>query len=559
MSDAVEVTIPVSAPTIVRHESVSGSFTGPHLDAPAAMPKDWTQGRGQYALTISTSSWLPAIAGIPTILDYPHGCFEQITSKLLCYALLANLTDYLPGTQARLADYKPIFQKGIEQIESSLLDDGRLPYWPGDTEGNDFVTCQACWALNEAAAAGFDIPDGLADKLAKSVKAIASGSGDIDNRAFALFVLASLKSADTDYPAIASDIYLHRQAMGMDGRALLAMALHQLNIMNDEKLQLMREIDKSVVPTAFKPADFGSPDRTEGICAMAFETIAPPNFTPAKKEEIRKRLLHVLDSGSVLSAAPDSEQGLSITQTPAGYTLSTFTFSTQENLWLILAFKSLIDSQPAPALSSPQPAPALVSKNGASAQWPGTANSPLGAPFSIAALNQSPLTFLMQADYSLPQLDVPRVDRGFRMERVVHDLTDSSRYGAAAAPFHIGDQLLVTYRVFTERQQYFVALEDALPAAFETVNPDLAQIGKFFELPAAGPNDLLLDLSHSELRDRSTLLYFDEMEPGPGVYSILVRVTAAGTFRWPQTQVYPMYDSRFSGCSASSVCVVSAE
>ena len=76
-------------------------------------------------------------------------------------------------------------------------------------------------------------------------KAVASGSGDIDNRAFALYVLASLKAADSDYPAIGSDIsYLHRQGMDMDGRALLAMALHRLKIMNDEKLQLMREIDK---------------------------------------------------------------------------------------------------------------------------------------------------------------------------------------------------------------------------------------------------------------------------------------------------------------------------
>ena len=39
----------------------------------------------------------------------------------------------------------------------------------------------------------------------------------------------------------------------------------------------------------------------------------------------------------------------------------------------------------------------------------------------------------------------------------------------------------------------------------------------------------------------------------------LARATAAGTFRWPATQVVPMYDSRFSGLSPSSVCVVSGE
>ena len=130
-ADAVEVTVPVIAPTIERHEMIAGSINGPRFDAIASMPKEWTQGRGDFGLTLSTSSWLPAIAGIPTILDYPHGCFEQITSKLLCYSLLANLMDYLPGTEARLGDYNIIFQQGIEQINGALLSDGRLPYWPG--------------------------------------------------------------------------------------------------------------------------------------------------------------------------------------------------------------------------------------------------------------------------------------------------------------------------------------------------------------------------------------------------------------------------------------------
>jgi uncharacterized protein YfaS (alpha-2-macroglobulin family) len=93
----------------------------------------------------------------------------------------------------------------------------------------------------------------------------------------------------------------------------------------------------------------------------------------------------------------------------------------------------------------------------------------------------------------------------------------------------------------------------------EVVNPNLALVGKFFELPATDPHDRLLNLSHSEMRDRSTLLYFDTVNPGSATYSVLARATAAGTFRWPATQVEPMYDSRFSGLSPSSICVVSGE
>ena len=111
----------------------------------------------------------------------------------------------------------------------------------------------------------------------------------------------------------------------------------------------------------------------------------------------------------------------------------------------------------------------------------------------------------------------------------------------------------------TQKRQNYVALEDALPAGLETINPDLAMIGKFFVMPPEDAGDHVLSLSHSELRDRSTLLYFDTVDPGTNTYSVLARATVAGAFRWPATQVAPMYDSRFSGLSPSTVCVVSGQ
>ena len=91
MSDAVEITLPVQPPTIIRKESVAGPFNGPQFDAQRSMPENWKRGRGKFNATISTSPWLPKIAGVPVILDYPHGCFEQISTKLLGYSFLANL------------------------------------------------------------------------------------------------------------------------------------------------------------------------------------------------------------------------------------------------------------------------------------------------------------------------------------------------------------------------------------------------------------------------------------------------------------------------------------
>ena len=531
MSDAVEISIPVQAPTIIRKESVAGLFSGPQFDAHRAMPQAWTRGRGQFTTTISTSPWLPQISGLPVILEYPHGCFEQISTKLLGYSLLANLLAYLPDFQQRDAEYRATLERGMKQYADSLLEDGMLPYWPSGTIGNGFVTCQALWSVNEWVDAGFEPPSDLQEKLAGAVKKIVKGQLPASRfeKCFALFVLTQSKNGD-DYRNESQELYLHRNEGGDEDRSLLAIALHQQNIMAREQQQLLREIDKPIKERAFNPATFTSITRAEAMRAFAFNVVAPPTWMHQRKQQARERMSKLMDNAGSLS--------------------------TQENLWLLLAFKSMLGADTTPGLNAPQPPPSVISKNGRSAAW---VDRKMEDDLAIKGLNQGALTFLMQAEYSTTDVDTDRVDRGFRIERVVKNLTDATRVGTPNAPLKLGDQLLITYRLNTRKLQNFVALEDALPAGVEVVNPNLALVGKFYQLPPPDPQDRLLGLSYSEMRDRSALLYFDTVDPGSGTYSILARATAAGTFRWPATQVAPMYDSRFSGLSPSSVCVISAD
>jgi uncharacterized protein YfaS (alpha-2-macroglobulin family) len=418
----------------------------------------------------------------------------------------------------------------MKQYADSLLDDGTLPYWPGGNTSNGFVTCQALWSVNESVDADFEPRSDLQVKLAGAVKKIVKGQLPASHfeKCFALFVLTQSEN-DDDYRNESQELYLHRNEGSDEDRALLAIALHQQNIMAREQQQLLREIDKPIKERAFNPATFTSMTRAEAMRAFAFNIISPPTWTKQRKQQARDRMSKLMADGGSLS--------------------------TQENLWLLLAFKSMLGAETAPELHAGQPLPGVVSKNGRSAAW---LDLKMENDLVIKGLNQSALTFLMQAEYSTSEVDTDRVDRGFRIERVVKNLTDATRVGTPDAPLKLGDQLLITYRLNTRKLQNFVALEDALPAGVEVVNPNLALVGKFYQLPPPDPQDRLLGLSYSEMRDRSALLYFDTVDPGSGTYSILARATAAGTFRWPATQVAPMYDSRFSGLSPSSVCVISA-
>ncbi len=206
-----------------------------------------------------------------------------------------------------------------------------LPYWPGGTLGNGFVSCQALWAVNESANAGFEPPADLQEKLEGAVKKIVKGQVPLATRyekCFALFVLTQSKT-DDDFSNETEELYLRRNEGGDEERALLAIAMHRLNIMDREKLQLVREIDAPIKERAFNPATFTSMTRAEAMCAFAFDTIAPAIWTKEKKQHVRDRMLKLMDSSASLS--------------------------TQENLWLLLAFKSMLGAEPTPSLNQRQP------------------------------------------------------------------------------------------------------------------------------------------------------------------------------------------------------------
>ncbi len=531
VSDTVEITLPVQPPTIVHKESIASSFKGPQFDARSVMPEPWKHGRGQFNATISTSPWLSQIIGLPMILQYPHGCFEQISTKLLGYSLLANLMAYLPDLQQRDLEYRATLERGMKQYADSLLSDGMLPYWPGGGTGNGFVSCQALWSVNESINAGFEAPQDLQEKLVAAVTKILKGQIPASRfeKCFALFVLTQSDDHD-DFRNESQELYLHRNDGSDEDRALLAIGLHQQNIMAREQQQLLREIDTPIKERAFNPATFASMTRTEAMRAFAFNVISPPSWTKQRKQQARERMAKLMDEAGSLS--------------------------TQENLWLLLAFKSMLGTEAVPELSNGIRPQGVLSKNSRSIAW---LDHKLGSDLVIKGLNHGALTFLLRAEYSTNEVNTDRVDRGFRIERVVKNLTDINRVGTSEAPFKLGDQLLIIYRLNSRKLQNFVALEDELPAGLEVVNPNLALVAKFYQLPPPDPQDRVLSLSYSEMRDRSALLYFDAVDPGSGTYSVLARATAAGAFRWPATQVAPMYDSRFSGLSPSSLCVISSD
>ncbi len=523
--DAVEIELPIVTPAATVREAIAGTIPADKkFKGETAIPEGWKGRNGLFRASISSSEYLPKLEGIPSILEYPHGCMEQITSRLLVYAELVDLINYLPDSAARKEAMLPMFADVFAKYEASMHANGLLPYWPGGQSGQPFVTTNAAWAFFSARDGEIPVPEHMAERFATVVNDIAEGRIESDNetQTLALMVAAMYVDSAEFNKAAADSLYLRRDRFSIEARAFLALALTVLEHNTPAATQLLAEIGGEIPDDGFDPRNFRSLTRTEAIRIMTKATIGGDSWTDKDAVAARKRLAALMDSSATLS--------------------------TQENLWTLLAFKAILNLKPAAILPGKlfDPTPSLISENKASLGWTG---------LDIKGLSQisgkpvkQPLTYVFSGEYELPPEDQSRRDKGLRIERIVRNLTDPARTGRPGSPFRIGDEVLITYRLNSDRLQHYVALEDPLPACLETVNPNIASIAAQYSLPAE--SDPQAWLSHSEMRDQVTRLYFDQLDKGTSVSSVLARVTSAGASVWPSAQVAPMYDARWSGMSA---------
>lgn len=534
IEDTVQVELPVRPTRILRTEAVAGTLPASGWAPATALPATWREAQGEVDLVLSSSPWLPLLEGIPRVLEYPHGCVEQLSGRVLVYALMADLLRGLPDGEARAPEYKRRVEDGLARLTRAQLPDGTMPYWPGTRHVHPFATIQTAWAVTEAQRSGWSTPPQVSQRLRAALLRIVRQQDGVREgpavRAFALMVAAAMEL--NPKPRIeALELYQQRDALGDDGRAFLALALHELQILPDEKRQLIAELDPEPAERAFEPTTFGSTNRTAALRLCARSTVAARPWAPHERAQQQRALETLM--------------------------CSSHHFSTQENLWLLLAFRALVRRDARTDAAAWQPTLPEVSRSadGHAVGWYTQSLATFASRFSnpITAPPGAG-TYLLRARYRTTGPET-RVDQGFRIERIVRNLTAADRDGSAGAPFQLGDELAVTFRTLTQHRHAYVALEEALPGAFETVDPAyyrLAHREKLAALDVQGE----LALSHWEKRDDRTLWYFDRFDAGTASHTSIVRVTSAGRFHWPGATIAPMYDHRFSGVTESRLIEV---
>jgi len=484
---------------------------------------------------LSGSFFLPKLAAMSAMLE-GQGSLEKISTRILAATLLADTLQYVPLSKNIDNQLRNRVQDGLKRLAATLPGNEGVRTWPNGGEPSDFVTVQTAWAILNARQRNFDVDESLVRKAESWLDKMIGGETGFDRtsadmRCFALMVRGKTRleaKEEKDFEQEADDLFKHREKLSDEGRAWLALGLHYLGILPDAQKTLLREIDHPGTTVEFDPATFSSNTRVEAIRLLAQSEIQSTNWSSAMRQRAQQSLKRITQS----SIDP----------------------STQENLWLLLVFNSLARAEIPSAMAARKlsPTPGAISKNRISVGWLGVPLGKLPETFAKPLQPGVKGSYLIRAAYQVAENETAPREPSLNLQRAVRNLTNTSRTGTTEAPFQLGDQVLVTYLLNADKPHSYIEVEDQLPACFETVNPKLPMIAQYFKLPIeAGVNTLPLSLV--ELRFSRTLLYFDKTLPGRNVYSVLARVTTAGAFHWPGTQVRPMYDSRFAGVSDSMI------
>jgi hypothetical protein len=575
-SDAVQVTKQVDAPATMETVALEGetkSASAEKLGPLGALRSDV----GGLDVRVASTTLVGVGDGMEQLLEYPYGCTEQLTSRLVPLVATRDLATAfgipLPKDPDGLADV------AVAKLLANQRSEGGFGWWPDSRESDPWVTAYALWGLDVAKKEGRLVPDAAVDRAVQWLRGRLSKlegatAVDLAGRAFVVDVLATIGKSD---PGFTNRLYERRSEMPLFARALLAHAIAVGKMDPAEAQELLRDLEQHLRIT---PESATVVDNLDDNYAALLDS--QPRTTA-----IVLRALVAMDPHHAL--APRLARGLLGERKGGQWS------STHEAAWALLAlddYRRAYESE----------APSFDARVWVAGQLA------LDAPFRDKAPLQREVTVPMAKVLAQPEPTVAfqmegsgalfyearlryarkepphdEIDRGFFVRKLVRSVTpDGLRDALATLPaetqtrVRAGDLVLVDLVLVTPTPREQVVLDDPMAAGLEPVDAALATTAQSLDVTGSGGEGDDDDAErtdddarasgtgwgsawfHREMHDDRALTFVEHMPAGMYHYRYLARATTVGRFQVPPTKAECMYDPGVFGRNAASELEVTA-
>jgi uncharacterized protein YfaS (alpha-2-macroglobulin family) len=534
-SDSVESTFQVGYPVPLLGETRTVRLeAGQGGDLLASLgSRELLNGFGRIDATISNSRMLDALDALEYNLQYPYGCVEQTTSSTLPWLTMTSLERVFPSLSVDPEKKSRAIRHGLNRILSMQTGGGGLAYWPGGEEPEFWASAYGGLALALGAKQVPGLPANRLDQLwtwlteqLREAEA-ADDPSDLHQRCLALYTLALAGKADAAYQEV---LYKKQALLAPESRAVLALAI----------------LESGNPAQASLAAELLGPNRESTAPEHAVSWYGPAMPVAAK----------LMAWTRIDARSPQTDQLLGqllrLRKPRHGWG------STYANAWPLLALAKIADHE-APALapvqgtlafgdqSAPIGLEAVFSSRSASFAFEGDVT---GRPLQWASDSSQPVYAHLRVATRPAALSAEARDAGFGIRRTYLRLSPDGST-EAADQFEVGDLVVVRLdlRVDEGGQQY-LAIDDPLPAIFESVNPAFQGRGERVDEDWTGQT---LPRDFEEMRTDRTLFFCNYLAAKDNYrVEYLARVVAAGTATAPPAKIEAMYEPQRHGLTATT-------
>lgn len=538
--DAVEIEVPVSSPLPQEVVASGGSTTDAAREA-VAVPKGAVPRAGGLTVSVSASALVGMGSSVDYLLDYPHGCLEQVGSRTRV-ALLARSLGAKAGVETPPEKLDEYVRVGLAKMETFRSASGGYGYWPGD-DATGPASAYALEILTAAKAKGHPVDQGSLDGLASFVREFLGGkhvprwwSPEMTRTAQARAALAMAR-ADRGDAGFNARLWDDRAGLPQFGKAELLETLSRTTGADARTRGLTQELEAALkiesTSAALVDTDTGrwaalwyGDDLGTSALVRAWMQAAPGH-------PLLGRLVHHL-----VDARKQGRWANTYTTAAALEALGDYTARYETG-----AVTARVTLAGQPLLEKP-----LGEGGQATALVPMLELKPGELAFTATG---GRLYYESRLAYALPSL--PPRDEGFTLTRTF-EVLEGSGSGAQISP---GAVVRVTLRAVTPVDRYNVALVDWLPAGLEPIDTAFATSVRAMGEPDTGggwrPTDtgIYADDVHEwtsswvfnrrELRDDRVAIYADHMPAGIHVQTYLARATTPGDYAHPAATIEQMY------------------
>ncbi|MBC7900380.1 MAG: hypothetical protein H7070_10045, partial [Saprospiraceae bacterium] len=173
-NDAAEISLPVWTPATTEAFATYGTTDeNGAVIQPVQTPGDVYSQFGGLEVTTSSTQLQELTDAFIYLSNYPYGCSEQISSRMISTAALRDVLQAFKAKEIPTAEQlEAQFKRDIQILQSRQRDDGSFGLWKRDRERYEypFLTIHVAHALALAKAKGYKVPDEMLNKTKPYLK-----------------------------------------------------------------------------------------------------------------------------------------------------------------------------------------------------------------------------------------------------------------------------------------------------------------------------------------------------------------------------------------------------